>query len=201
MDKRMNPEVREPSAYMREPERSVMIHTIDDFDQMPEEPRYELQDGELIRMEAPTIAHQDVILEFAVQAKLFIDQNRGKCKPLVSPIAVQPDISDEHTLFQPDFIVVCDPDKMSDGRHVRGGPDWVVEVLSPSTRKRDMTVKKDRYRAGGVKEYWVVDIESETVIIFDFTKPDVTFVRSMREPIPVEIYDGKLKIDLSNVLE
>ena len=194
-------EVMEPVNYMNKSDSDIRIYSIDDFDEMPEEPRYELQDGVLITMEAPLIIHQRVVTEFATQVGMYIRRNKGKCTPLVSPVAVQPDLSDEHTLFQPDFIVVCDPDKLTDGRHVRGGPDWVVEVLSESTRKRDMTIKRDAYKKAGVREYWMVDIEGEVVIIYDFTRPDVSFVKDMRKPIPVGIFDGELSIELGSILE
>ena len=194
-------EVREMPVYSREAEKPVSVHSIDDFDAMPSFPRVELIDGEVFVMESPLLKHQDTVMLFAVQVSSFIKKNKGTCHPLFSPVAVQPVASDEKTILQPDFLVVCDPEKLSDGRHIIGGPDWVVEVLSPSTRQKDMVKKKPKYQSGGVKELWFVDLEAYIVIIYDFTKPDVSYVKSMNDPIPVGIYDGKLKIDLSELME
>ena len=173
--------------------------TIDDFDDMPMEPRVELYYGEKIVMEVPKISHQDAVAEILYQTMDFIKKNKGKCKPIVSPAAAQPDVNDDSTVFQPDFMVVCDQDKLKDGRHVIGAPDWVVEVLSPSTRKQDMQVKKEKYLSSGVREYWMVDTEGEVVIIYKGDNPDVSVIRKMSEPIPVGIYDGDLVIDLSSL--
>ena len=173
--------------------------TIDDFDDMPMEPRVELYYGEKVVMEAPSIAHQVAVTKITVRVGSYIDNNKGNCIPLVSPVAVQPDVTDETTIYQPDFMVVCDQDKLKDGRHVIGAPDWVVEVLSPSTRKRDMQVKKEKYLSSGVREYWMVDTEGEVVIIYKGDDPDISVIRNMSEPIPVGIYDGDLVIDLSSL--
>lgn len=189
--------VKEPAFARRENVPVKKIHTIRDFDEMPEYPRVELIDGDVITMEAPLISHQDAVVELLYQTKSFIQENKGKCKPLISPLAVQPDENDDTTIIQPDFLVVCDPDKLKDGRHVIGAPDWVVEVLSSSTRKYDMGVKKDIYLDTGVREYWMVDLEGRNVIIYYADKPDVSHIKSMEEPVPVGIYDGELKIDFS----
>ena len=89
---------------------------------------------------------------------------------------------------------------MEDGRHVIGAPDWIVEVLSPSTRNRDMVTKRALYKRAGVREYWMVDIEGEVVIIHEFSKTNNPSIKLISEPIPVGIYDGKLEIDLSEFI-
>ena len=133
------------------------------------------------------------------EVKDDIKKNKGKCKAIVSPAATQPDVDDNTAVFQPDFMVVCDTEKMKDGRHVIGAPDWVVEVLSPSTRKRDMQIKRDKYLSSGVREYWMVDTEGEVVIIYKGEAPDRPSIVNMSEPIPVGIYGGELVIDLSSL--
>ena len=176
------------------------IYTIDEFDEMPMYPRTEVIDGEIITMEAPLFVHQDAVAEFLIQTKSFIQENKGMCKAMISPLAVQPIKEDKKNVVQPDFLVVCDSEKLEDGRHVIGAPDWIVEVLSPSTRKTDMVKKRDLYKAAGVREYWMVDLEGECVILYEFEKTDNPSIRQMDKPIPVGIYDGELEIDLSGLI-
>jgi Uma2 family endonuclease len=70
-----------------------------------------------------------------------------------------PGLPDEDSgdVVQPDIVVVCDPSKLEGGRYVRGGPDLAVEILSPSTSKKDMSEKFDLFEKGGVREYWIVE--------------------------------------------
>ena len=202
-DKVLN--IHEPSAYSASGEARAIVRsvkTIEDFDNAPMEPWVELINGEFVEMEfTPIIKHQDAISEIFFQAKSYIRNNKGKCKAMFSPVAVQPDEKDDKNVFLPDFLVVCDEKKMKDGRHVIGAPDWVVEVLSPSTRNKDMTTKRDAYKRAEVREYWMVDLEGEYVIIYEFAKTDVPSIKLMRDPIPVGIYDGKLEIDLSELID
>ena len=69
------------------------------------------------------------------------------------------------TVVQPDRVIICDLSKLDD-RGCRGAPDLVIEILSPSTSRKDMTVKFDLYENRGVREYWIVDPTGGTVMIF-----------------------------------
>ena len=192
--------VQEPSRYNNSAAGVIRPLTIDDFDEMPMYPMVELYFGEKVVMESPTFSHQDYVGEIFFQTKAYIKEKKGKCRTGLSPSSVQPDVDDNTTVFQPDFYVVCDQEKMKDGRHIIGAPDWVVEVLSPSTRKRDMHVKKDKYLSSGVREYWMVDTEGEAVIIYKGDAQDMPVIKSMTEPLPVGIYDGDLVIDLGELI-
>ena len=77
------------------------------------------------------------------------------------PVDVQLDC-DNRTMLQPDVFVTCNKDKLKK-RNVYGAPDFVVEILSPSTRRKDMTIKKEKYKKAGVREYWMVDIDNEKI--------------------------------------
>jgi len=85
---------------------------------------------------------------------------KGKpCKPYVSPIDVRlfpKNDGSDTDVVQPDVIVVCDASKMSDGKACRGAPDVVFEVLSRTTKIHDLQLKRDLYKAAGVKEYWAI---------------------------------------------
>ena len=116
-------------------------------------PHCELIDGRVYAMSpAPTLDHQQIALTFASELRISLRSRRGqdgsggncRCQVFIAPTDVR---LDSHTVVQPDVLVVCDPAKLANGRHVDGAPDLVVEVLSPSTEKDDRTEKLDFYRS------------------------------------------------------
>ena len=134
-------------------------HCYGDYLTWPDNVRYELLDGEAYLMEpAPDLVHQDVTGEMYFQVMRAL---RNKpCLPFIAPVDVRLPKHDEadeaiDTVVQPDVLVVCDPSKL-DRRGVRGAPDWVVEVLSPSTAGHDQIKKLKIYERHGVREYWLV---------------------------------------------
>ena len=134
-------------------------HCYGDYLNWPEDIRYELIDGDAYLMApAPDLAHQDVAGEIFRQAANAL---RGRpCRALIAPVDVRlpkQDEADERidTVVQPDVLVVCDSNKL-DRRGVRGAPDWVVEVLSPSTAGHDQIKKRQLYERHGVREYWLI---------------------------------------------
>ena len=74
------------------------------------------------------------------------------------------DLDECHYLI-PDLLVVCDRDKITE-RGISGVPDFIVEVLSPSTKRKDITIKKDTYERFGVKEYWIIDSKAESIEVY-----------------------------------
>ena len=119
--------------------------------------------------------------------------------PFVAPVDVQLD-KDNRTMVQPDVLVVCDQSKMKE-HCVYGAPDFVVEVLSKSTRKKDMYLKLDKYRNAGVREYWMVDPKSKRVIVYEFENEDRPVIYEFDGKIPVGIYDGKCVIDFEEIYQ
>lgn len=123
--------------------------------------REELIGGKVVMMSPrPAFNHNQVSSNIYY---LFAHYLRGKkCTPIADGMDLY---LDEDNQFVPDFMVVCDPDKIkSDGVH--GAPDLVVEVLSPSTMRNDKTHKKDVYARCGVQEYWIVDPVSKSLEIY-----------------------------------
>ncbi len=113
--------------------------------------REELIGGKVVAMSPrPAFNHNQVSYNIS---RLFGNYLYGKkCTPIADGMDL---FLDDDNQFVPDFMVVCDPDKIKpDGIH--GAPDLVVEVLSPSTAKNDKTHKKDVYARYGVREYWLV---------------------------------------------
>jgi Uma2 family endonuclease len=123
--------------------------------------REELIDGKPVMMSPrPTVNHNHVVLNIS---RLFSNYLYGKrCTPFSDGVDL---FLDEENRFVPDFMVVCDPDKIKlDGVH--GAPDLVVEVLSPGTAKNDKTRKKDVYARCGVREYWLVGPEDKSIEVY-----------------------------------
>ena len=149
---------------------------------------------------APTISHQSISAKLTTQLTVFL---RGKpCKVLAAPVDVRLCAdSDDGTVVQPDIIVVCDQSKFDPGgKSVTGAPDLVMEILSPSTARRDLVTKFRLYQKHGVSEYWTVDPDRKTVAAH--TLHDGWYVtRSYDEQdssVPVHVLDG-CTIDLTEV--
>jgi Protein of unknown function (DUF820). len=92
-------------------------------------------------------------------------------------------------------------DKIDKGESIIGGPDFVLEVISRSSRLKDTGIKLIKYRESGVREYWIADYENERVIKHSFEKDDAVTVYTFDDKVPVDIYDGKLVIDFKEVME
>lgn len=142
-------------------------YTYDDYLSWSDEKRWEIIDGVSYALASPTVRHQDVLLNLASAMRPFF---RGRpCRLFIAPLDV---VLSEDTVVQPDLLVVCDPKKVA-GACIRGVPDLVVEVLSPSSAWHDRLCKFKRYAAAGVKEYWLVSPEVATIEIF--TQEDGAF--------------------------
>ena len=144
-------------------------YTYGDLMEWDDGKRYELYDGVPEAMSSPTEAHQLVLGELYRQIANFLV---GKpCKAYIAPFDVRlfdaagdrPE--DSLYVLQPDLMVVCDHDKV-DRRGVRGAPDLVIEILSPSTQANDRLRKFRLYERASVREYWIVDPERRTVQVY-----------------------------------
>lgn len=163
------------------PLRDHQHHTYGEYLTWPDDVRYELIDGQAVMMApAPNLDHQDIAGELFYQIR---QQLEGKpCRSFIAPVDVRLPRGDEaneniDTVVQPDVIIVCDPGKL-DRRGVRGAPDWVAEVLSPSTAAHDQAVKRRIYERAGIPEYWLVHPNDRTLTIYTlqdgaYGKPDI----------------------------
>jgi len=121
------------------------------------------------------------------------------CEPMLSPLDVQLD-QDDRTMVQPDVIIVCDRDRITQDV-VFGAPDFVCEVLSPSTRSRDKGIKLTKYRAAGVREYWIVDVSRQMVAVYDFEHGLPAKLYPFAEPVPLAMSGGLCKVDFRRIYE
>lgn len=178
-------------------------YTLEDYYALPDDQRYELIDGVLYDMAAPDVTHQEIAFEIAVALRKYIKDKDGKCKVFMSPVDVQLD-KDNKTMVQPDVFLVCDQSKNT-GRCIYGAPDMVIEVTSPSTRKKDFGKKLEKYVDAGVREYWIVDVKNQKVIVYDlgddFGENMDLMIYGMDGKVPVGIYDGKCKIDFNEIVD
>lgn len=172
--------------------------TLEDYYNLPEDKRVELIDGVIYDMTAPTTIHQAILGRICNQLLNHIDAKGGTCVPMVSPVDVQLDCDDK-TMVEPDVIIVCDRSKII-RRCVYGAPDFVLEVLSKSTRKKDMFIKLNKYRDAGVREYWIVDPDKKAVIVYDFEHDDYRLA-GFDEKIPVSVLDGECVIDFAQLYD
>lgn len=137
--------------------------------------RVELIRGMIYKMSpVPSVAHQSVSLKLTLKIGNYFESKA--CKVFAAPFDVRlPDskkqTDDElvHTVVQPDICVICDPSKI-DSRGCIGAPDLVVEILSPGNTVREMGIKFNLYEKNGVKEYWLVDIRNQTILIYVLSK-------------------------------
>jgi Uma2 family endonuclease len=125
--------------------------------------RYQLLYGEAFMMAAPSVAHQAILVEMVIQ---FGNWLRGKpCRVFAAPLDVRlfpEDDNSDDTVVQPDLLVVCDRTKFAKGS-VNGSPDLAVEIVSPSTSKKEHFLKYGAYLEAGVQEYWVIYPEQKIV--------------------------------------
>lgn len=174
-------------------------YTLEDYYAIPDDRRVELIDGVIYDIASPTSIHQDLALEIAVFLKNFVKKNKGKCKVYISPIDVQLNC-DNRTMVQPDVIIVCNRDIIIK-RCIYGVPDFVVEVLSPSSTKRDSAIKLRKYKESGVREYWMIDPDKKMVIVYDWTKSEIPKVYGFDSKVPVGIFDGECEIDFREIYD
>lgn len=174
-------------------------YTLDDYYALPDERRVELIDGVIYDMASGSVPHQLIGLAIWEQIRAYILRKKGRCIALAAPLDVQLDC-DNKTMVQPDVLVVCDRDKVIK-RCIYGAPDFVVEVLSPSTKKKDMTIKLNKYMNAGVREYWMVDTDRKRVIVYDFTKERYSEIYGFDAKIPVGIFEGECEIDFMEIYD
>lgn len=172
-------------------------YTLEDYYNMPEDRRVELIDGVFYDMAAPAPLHQLIAGMVYARILAFIEKNEGDCIPFIAPADVQLDC-DDRTMVQPDVFILCKRDKLKRSG-IYGAPDFVLEILSGSTRKKDMTVKLMKYMEAGVREYWVIDPEKKLLIVYIGEEEGIPRIHPLQGDVGMNLYDGKLRIDLNEI--
>ncbi len=164
------------------------IYTTADYWSLPEGQRAELIDGQFYSMAPPDFIHQKLVSVLHYAIFHHIKTNKGDCEVIPAPFAVNLD-QDDKTWVEPDLSVVCDKGKL-DRRGCMGAPDWIIEVVSPSSSTADYIVKLLKYRMAGVREYWIVNPMKRAVQVYYFEGEEEAGLFSFEEEIPVHIFCG-----------
>ena len=171
------------------------VYTIEDIYALPEGERAELIDGQIYYMSPPNTRHQRISSILSRKIGNYIDDNKGKCEVFAAPFAVYLD-EKTNTYVEPDVSVICDSDKLDD-RGCKGAPDWIIEIVSPSSRRMDYYTKLFKYRTAGVREYWNVDPTKNQIMVYDFENED-TEQYTFQDSVKVGIYED-LRIDFTEM--
>ncbi len=176
-------------------------YTIEDYRKLPEDIRAELIDGVLIFLESPTFTHQELVTEILLDFGFYIRKNKGPCRVLSSPLDVQIDC-DDRTVVQPDIALICKEERIT-RKGIYGAPDFCIEIVSDSSRKRDYGIKMQKYMNAGVREYWIVDRKREKIVCYWFEGEDAPEISmyTFRDNVPVRLYGGQLEIDFPGIMQ
>lgn len=172
------------------------ITTLEEYEAFPEDVRAEVFDGQLYYLASPSRTHQAILLELSSLLRSYVKQKAGGCEVLPAPFDVKL-ADDPLTLVQPDIMIVCDKNKLSENR-CNGAPDFIIEIVSPSNASDDYIRKLYYYKTYGVREYWIVDPKRKTVIVNYFEQDLLNVPYTFESIIKVNIYND-LYINFSEI--
>ncbi len=172
-------------------------YTSEDYWNLPEGTRAELIDGKFYNMAPPSRIHQQLVMELAGTIREYIKKNHGNCQVYPAPFAVNLD-ADDKDWVEPDISVICNSNKLTD-RGCSGAPDLIIEIVSPSSRKMDYSLKNTIYSQADVREYWIVDPVKERVTVYHYEEDAAPTIYTFTQPITVGIYKD-LTITIADLL-
>ncbi len=172
----------------------IQTYTTDYIYSLPEGKRAELIDGVIYDMAPPSFRHQYLNTKLASKIDQYIDEKKGNCVVVSAPFAVFLD-KDDKTYVEPDISIICDINKLNEKGCI-GAPDWIIEIVSPSSKRMDYFIKLFKYRTAGVREYWIVDPLKERIMVYNFETED-TLEYTFADCVKVGIYDD-FELDFSN---
>jgi len=189
---------------MENKERKRKKHNYEDLEKIRRKTneRYELVNGDLHLMSSPRGIHQLLGGEIFGQLREFFKDK--KCMPFVAPLDVifakGNDKSKWNTVLQPDIFVVCDLDKY-DKNYVKGAPDFIIEIASPTNLVHDRFTKYSIYQRNKVKEYWIIEPNDKKIFTFLYSEEAEIYSEGkeyeITDNIPVTTFKG-LKISLAD---
>ena len=152
-----------------QPRHEQEFFTYRDYLHWPDDKRLEIIHGTVYDMTpAPSPRHQEMLGAIFLQVAQALEESF--CRVLPAPVDVllprglEAD-EETDTVVQPDLVVVCDPEKIRE-KNIRGAPDWIIEIVSPSTAGHDQIRKRELYEQSGVSEYWIVHPSDGLVIVY-----------------------------------
>ncbi|MDO4553817.1 MAG: Uma2 family endonuclease [Lachnospiraceae bacterium] len=172
------------------------IYTISDIYLLPDGKRAELIRGEIYDMAPPSRIHQKILTFFSTEILLYLRRKKGDCEIYPAPFAVFLD-EKSNTYVEPDISVICDKEKL-DEKGCHGAPDWIIEIVSPSSKKMDYYTKLSLYKEHGVRDYWIVDPMKQAVVVYNLEAEELPVIYRFSDSIRANIYDD-LEITLAEM--
>ncbi|MCI8529359.1 MAG: Uma2 family endonuclease [Lachnospiraceae bacterium] len=179
------------------PQPLKTAYTVENIYALPDGQRAELIDGQMYMMAPPNANHQKISWKLHQEIGNYISSKGGNCEVYAAPFAVFLN-EDDINYVEPDISVICDINKMNE-KGCNGAPDWIIEIVSPSSQQMDYGIKLFKYRTAKVREYWIVNPLKQTVTVYDFEYEKETKQYSFDDTISVCIY-ADLKINIANLL-
>jgi Uma2 family endonuclease len=200
----MNPNVENKQFLVQEPPADFNVgYTYAEYLHFNIEERLEIIRGKIFKMSpAPSSIHQKVSQNINGQ---IWNHLRGKpCQVFCAPFDVILPVenrrrNDSNTVVQPDICIICKPELIEENGCF-GAPDWIIEILSPHTSKKDIQLKYEVYEEAGVKEYWIVMPEEKLVEVFVLVENKYTRIQTyVREDMVPSATLPNLHVDLMQV--
>ena len=181
---------------MPELQPQPILTTLEQYEDLPDDVRAEVYDGEIYYMASPSQIHQAISMQLSTILNNYIISSKGDCRVFCAPFDVK--LSDQPlTIVQPDIMIICDKNKL-DGMRCNGAPDFIIEIVSPGNPSDDYIRKLYYYKNYGVREYWIVDPKRRTVTVNYFEEDILNVTYSFASTIKVNIYDD-LYVDFSRI--
>lgn len=174
------------------------IYTTDDIYALPDGERAELIDGYIYYMAPPSRKHQKLVHFLDRTIGNYIQSKNGVCEVYPAPFAVFLNENDK-TYVEPDISVICDKNKLTD-KGCHGAPDWIIEIVSSSSKRLDYSIKLFKYRSSGVREYWIVDPDKNRITVWNFEEASMESIEeySLSDRVRTNICEG-FEIDFSTI--
>lgn len=174
------------------------IYTSDDYWSLPDGERAELINGRLYYMAPPSRIHQELVFNLGLTIGNHIANRKGSCQVYPAPFAIELN-ADDKTYVEPDISVICDKSKLTD-KACKGAPDFIIEVVSPSSRRMDYSTKNTLYSEAGVREYWIVDPAKERTTVYRYEEDAAPALYPFDAPVSVGIFE-ELTIRINDLIE
>ena len=172
-------------------------YTEKDYENLPEDIRAELVDGQLYDMAAPSRLHQELLNALNYTIYHYLHTKNARCRIYPAPFAVK--LSDDsQTIVEPDLCIICDPKKLTE-KGCSGAPDWIIEIVSPGNPEHDYIDKLRLYKNAGVREYWIVDPQRERIFVYYWEQEKFEVeMYTFQDTVKVTMYED-LQIDFKNL--
>lgn len=177
-------------------------YTSEDYWNLPSGERAELINGRFYAMAPPNRIHQKLVSELTIAIGQYIKTTGGDCEIYPAPFAVNLDKNDKNWV-EPDISVICDKNKLTK-KGCSGAPDFIIEIVSPTSRKTDYTQKNALYSETGVREYWIIDPAKERTTVYHYEEDAAPTIYPFTQELTAAIYKSAttpLTITIANLLK